>query len=90
MSIVKNLIDVFKSTQFTLKEAYKANPDVPTDSVRARIYENLGKCFERVGKGIYITKEKDCLVIEGNGRKLDCIEDEAIDCIITDHRATRF
>ena len=85
MSIVKNLIDVFKSTQFTVKEAYKANPAVLTDSVRARIYENLGKCFERVGKGIYITKEKDCLVIEGNGRKLDCIEDEAIDCIITDH-----
>lgn len=85
MSIVTKLIDCFKQTQFTLKEAYKVNPDVNPDSVRARIYENLGTAFERIGKGIYLTKEQDCLVIEGNGRDLSCIADETIDSIITDH-----
>ena len=85
MSIVTNLIDCFKQTQFTLKEAYKSNPNVNPESVRARIYENLGIVFERIGKGIYLTKEQDCLIIEGNGRDLSCISDESIDCIITDH-----
>lgn len=41
MSIKKNLIEIFKSSKFTLKEAYDANPDIPEESVRARIYENL-------------------------------------------------
>lgn len=85
MSIISNLIDCFKQTRFTLKEAYKVNPDVNPDSVRARIYENLGTAFERVGKGIYLTKEQDCLIIEGNGRDLSCIADESVDSIITDH-----
>lgn len=85
MSIVKNLLTVFKGEEFTLKEAYEVNPEVNKESVRARLYENLGKCFERIDKGLYITKEKDCLVIEGNGRDLSIIEDGSIDCIITDH-----
>ena len=41
--------------QFTLKEAYEAQQDIPRESVRARIYENLGSRFERVAKGIYKT-----------------------------------
>lgn len=85
MSIITNLIDVFKNTQFTLKQAYSVNPDVNPESVRARIYENLGISFEKVQKGIYITKEKDCLIIEGNGLNLSAIEDNSIDSIITDH-----
>ena len=85
MSIVTNLLSTFKETEFTLKEAYEVNPTVNKESVRARLYENLGKCFERLGKGLYITKEHDCLVIEGNGRDLSIIDDCSIDCIITDH-----
>lgn len=41
MSIKKNLIEIFKSSKFTLKEAYDANPDIPEESVRARIYEKI-------------------------------------------------
>lgn len=85
MSIVSNLIDVFKETQFTLREAYAANPSVNKESVRARIYEHLGTEFEKLGKGLYITKVRDCILIEGDGRDLSIISDNSIDCIITDH-----
>lgn len=83
--IVENLIECFKNAKFTLKEAYMANPDVNKESVRARIYENLGIAFERVGRGIYTTLDNSCLLIEGNGRNLSALADESIDCIVTDH-----
>ena len=85
MSIVSNLIECFKDCTFTLKEAYTANPNVNKESVRARIYENLGTKFKKVGKGLYITQEADCVLIEGDGRDLSILEDASIDCIITDH-----
>ncbi len=85
MSVKENLIDVFKGVEFTLKEAYEANPEVPADSVRGRIYENLGIAFERVGRGIFKTMDNTCLLIEGNGRDLSSLCDESIDCILTDH-----
>lgn len=73
--------------QFSLKEAYGAVPDKPKETVRARIYDNLGVLFTRVGKGIYVAIHEDaaCAVIEGNGRDLSMFQDESIDCIITDH-----
>lgn len=83
--IIKNLIDAFHGTSFTLKEAYQVNPDVNQDSVRARIYENLGKAFERISRGVYMTKDEQCIVIEGDGRDLSMIKDNIVDCIITDH-----
>lgn len=85
MSIVNNLLEIFKATEFTLKEAYAANPHVNKESVRARIYERIGIDFERLGKGLYLTKEKDCVLIEGDGRDLSMIGNGSIDCIITDH-----
>ena len=63
----------------------KAVPDTSSDSVRARIYENLGKAFKKVGRGIYMTMDEECLVIEGDGRDLSIINNGAADCIITDH-----
>lgn len=85
MSIVSNLIDCFKDRQFSLKEAYEANPNVNKESVRARLYENLGTKFKRLGKGLYIATDADCILIEGDGRDLSILEDASIDCIITDH-----
>lgn len=85
MNIKDTLLNAFKGNRFTLKEAYAANPDVNKESVRARIYENLGVAFEKLGKGLYTTIEKDCVLIEGDGRDLSILEDESIDCIITDH-----
>lgn len=85
MSIVSNLIECFKDEAFTLEEAYKVNPGVNKESVRARVYEGLGVKFERLGKGLYITKDAQCVLIEGNGRDLSILQDSSIDCIITDH-----
>ena len=51
MSIVSNLIDVFKETQFTLREAYAANPSVNKESVRARITRERAIYYK--GKGLY-------------------------------------
>ena len=85
MSIVSNLIECFKTESFTLKEAYKVCPNVNKESIRARIYENLGVKFKKLGKGLYINAEADCVLIEGDGRDLSILENESIDCIITDH-----
>lgn len=74
--------------EFSLKEAYLNNLDKPRETIRARIYENLGIKFERICKGIYKTidgNNESCIVIEGDGRDLSMIEDNSIDCIFTDH-----
>ena len=82
------IFNCFKNkSNFTLKDAYKQNTDKPKETVRARIYDNLGISFERVTKGIYKTIRGDetCVVIEGDGRNLSFLEDSSIDCILTDH-----
>jgi site-specific DNA-methyltransferase (adenine-specific) len=85
MSIVDTLIDCFKTEAFTLKDAYEKVKGVNKESIRARIYENLHVKFERLGKGLYITKDAQCVLIEGDGRDLSILEDASIGCIITDH-----
>lgn len=61
--------------------------DKPKETIRAKIYDNLGIKFERIEKGLYKTIDgnETCLVIEGDGRDLSMIEDQSIDCILTDH-----
>lgn len=56
------------------------------NSVRRSLYTNTDT-FRRVVRGVYmLTGEcSTSLLIEGNGRDLEEIEDNAIDCIITDH-----
>lgn len=85
MSIKDILLTSFKGVTFTVRDAYDKNPNYSKETVRARIYTNLGTHFKRLGKGLYTTIEKDCLLIEGDGRDLSIIEDKSIDCIITDH-----
>ena len=83
--------------QFTLSEVAnivkEARLNVKNPSIRARIYEGIDKgFFERVGKGVYSVKKTDakgktntCLLINGDGRYLSMLEDNSVDCIITDH-----
>lgn len=89
MSLAKKIFNCFKKeNEFTLADAYEVNPEKPKETVRARIYDNLGIRFERIAKGVYKTIEdvdSVCVLIEGNGRDLSMIEDESIDCIFTDH-----
>ena len=89
MSLAEKIFSCFKEKeQFSLNEAYASNEDKPKETIRARIYENLGIKFERVAKGIYKTIGdcgEVCIVMEGDGRDLSMLEDESIDCILTDH-----
>ena len=88
MGLAELIFQCFKDKKkFTLKEAYDAQKGKARESIRARIYENLGIRFERVGKGVYqtIDKEETCLILEGDGRKLEMFDDNSIDCILTDH-----
>ncbi len=88
MSLAEKIFSCFKGKgEFTLSQAYHNNEDKPKETVRARIYENLGIKFERVAKGVYrtIAGEEACIVIEGDGRDLSMIKDNSIDCILTDH-----
>ena len=53
-SVAERLASHFGTRPFGLEEAYKAVPDVPTDSVRGRIYEAMKKnIFSRLGRGMY-------------------------------------
>lgn len=65
---------------------YETKSETVHDSARAIIYRHK-ETFKRVCKGIYMLKGKNStsLLIEGDGRALSEIEDNSIDCIITDH-----
>ena len=89
MSLADKIFGCFKEKDnFTLQDAYNENNDKPRETIRARIYDNLGIRFTRVTKGIYKTissKEEACILIEGDGRDLSMFHDASIDCILTDH-----
>lgn len=86
--LADSIFSCFKNQpEFTLKSAYEQCSDKPKETVRARIYDNLGIKFERIAKGLYrtIEGEETCVVIEGDGRDLSMLKDKSIDCILTDH-----
>lgn len=87
MSLAESLNKKFEGNEFTLKQAYEAMPDKPKETVRARIYDNLGIYFERLGKGVYkaTVGNDNCVLLNGDGRDLSMLNDSSIDCIITDH-----
>jgi len=89
MILAERLFKCFKEkATFTLQEAYESNTDKPKETIRARIYDNLGIRFTRLAKGIYRTvdsNEQACILLEGDGRDLSMFENESIDCILTDH-----
>ena len=87
-TLKKVLLESFQSGYpFTLPQAYEVAPEVNKESVRARIYENLGIVFERVSRGVYqvFSNNENCMLLEGDGRDLSFIKENSIDCIITDH-----
>ena len=85
MSLVDDILK-FVDGEFTLSDVYEAI-DKPKTTIRGRIYDNIGKKFERIDKGVYkvIKNNSECLLIEGDGRNLTMLKDNSVDCIITDH-----
>ena len=70
-----------------IQDLYSELPDRLQHSIRARIYENLGRHFRRVGKGLYVAVEGEatCIVAEGNAwEELKKIPSLSVDALITD------
>lgn len=68
MKLVDKIFNCFKDKEFfSLQEVYKENLDKPRETIRARIYEQIGVKFERVAKGVYRTidcEKEQCVIIE--------------------------
>lgn len=62
-------------------------PETAEETIRCAIYRDTKNRFKRVAKGVYmlVGKETASLLIHGDGRELNEIEDNSIDAIITDH-----
>lgn len=76
--------------EFTINDAYEAVKSTDKKhSIRARIYEAINKgIFEKVSRGVYKfvdSSNTSTLLVQGNGRDLSMINDNSIDCLITDH-----
>lgn len=97
MTLKETIIDFMKGMKggvATLKQIYDAidksdyvsNSDTVHDSARAIIYRHE-EAFKRVCKGVYMLngEHSSSLLINGDSRNLTEIEDNSIDCIITDH-----
>ena len=92
--IIKNFMQSKTDCVATLKEIYQAidnsdyvsHSDTVYNSARAVIYRHEND-FKRLCKGVYLLKgEKSAsLLIHGDARQLTELEDNSIDCIITDH-----
>jgi len=70
LTLTEAIQEVFlrKRAPVYVRDLYAALPEALPHSVRARVYENLGKLFKRVGRGLYVA-EKDgaaCVVVEGD------------------------
>lgn len=78
---------VRKLGNFSRRDVCLKYPDSPKESIRAKLYENLGIRFERVAAGIYgvCFGEEGCLAVEGDGRNLFFVKDGSIDCMLTDY-----
>lgn len=87
-SIAQQIYTKFKNKgEFTLPDVYPLFEN-KKETVRARIYTNLGIMFEKLGRGVYKCSSDSgakSLVIEGDGKDLSMIPDGSIDAIITDH-----
>lgn len=84
---VERFLASTKTGVASLKEIYHAANKWPNESVRCSIYRDKKERFRRVAKGVYllIGQTSASLLIHGNGRKLDEIEDSSIASIINDH-----
>lgn len=90
MGLKQELVEYLQSPKF-LSDCYQAFPQTPEHSVRARLNENIGKCFRRIARGVYLATNGDAqaLIVEGNSwEAIKDMEDESIDFIITDSPQT--
>ena len=86
MSLKQRLWDFLKS-QKCLIEIYDEFSEVKPSTIRGRLNENVGVCFKRIARGVYIATcgEVQAVVIQGDSwEAIKLLEDESIDAIIMD------
>lgn len=90
MTLIEAIRTFFRSrngTAVELQDLYAHLPDEYEHSIRARIYERLGKEFKRVGHGIYVAVDgpATCVVVEGDAlEELRKLPSEYVDALVTD------
>lgn len=92
MSLAEKIETVISGFQgvFNLQMLYQFFPDQKETTIRGRVYrELLGKgVITKEGKGFYSFKGtggEEGLILNGDARTLDCLEENSIDLIIADH-----
>ncbi len=84
---LRKRLERFLTSPQQLRVIYDAFPDELPSTIRGRLNENIGKVFQRVGRGIYITAygEGQALVLEGDAwQRMKEFDDDSFDAIITD------
>jgi DNA modification methylase len=70
-----------------LRDLYARLPERKEHSLRARIYERLGKEFRRIGEGLYVAIDGPaaCVVVQSDAwEALPLLPSESVDAVITD------
>lgn len=76
-----------KQEPVSLQDLYAHLPDALQHSIRAGIYERLGREFTRVGKGLYVATEGEAACIVVHGDALESVRQlgtRSIDAVVTD------
>jgi DNA modification methylase len=84
--IYEILVD--RGEPMTLQGISEEIQDKPTSTIRGRIYDNLGKLFRKIARGVYWVESDNvaCVVLEADGRKgLSLIADASVDGLVCDH-----
>jgi len=89
MTLLEAIREFFlsRTAPASLPDLYSALPSEKKHSLRARIYENLGRHFKRVGKGVYVAVEGEatCVVVQGDAwEETKKIPSRSVDCVVTD------
>ena len=74
---------------FKLSELQEVIENKPYTTIRARVYDNIGSLFKRIGRGVYVaideSTQTSVVAMNQDGRDLSFLTDGSIDAIITDH-----
>ncbi len=85
-SLRERLVEFLEHPQ-PLQAIYHNFEDALPTTIRGRLNENIGKCFQRIERGVYIAHcgDNQALIIEGDAWKvLPTFPDDHFDQIITD------
>jgi hypothetical protein len=69
MSLRQKILNlIMNNKQMSMQEIYTKFPDIAKTTIRGRVYDNLGKGIQRIGKGLYISSE--AIVEQGDSLKI--------------------